>query len=94
MNEAASTIFSNPWLAGGAAGLWLWTNYAMSWLKGKFPYWTRKAWAPPVIAGVTGVLAGMATGEIGSTADLTNWVLISSGVGTAASSARDVYVGK
>ena len=62
----------------------------MKYLKKMFPRWDKKAWAPPIIGGISTLIAAMAAGQVTSW-QYAAWFFVSGlGAGGFASSARDV----
>lgn len=82
------------WMIGGLIGTALWTNVLMVILKGRFPDWQRKAWAPPLIGAVTAVLGALIGDQIHTWQQVAVWAATGVGAGATASSGRDIVVGK
>lgn len=87
-------ILMDGWMLAGLVGTALWTNLVMVVLKNRMPDWNKKAWAPPVIGLMTTVLGALVADQCNSWNELGMWVLTGLGAGSAASSGRDILVGK
>lgn len=66
----------------------------MAAFKKYIPDWDKKAWAPPLIGAFTMLITAMATGKVTDTKSAIAYFLVGYATGGAASSTRDIVVGK
>ena len=66
----------------------------MAALKKAVPDWDKKAWAPPLIGALTMLVTAMTTGKVTDWKSALVYFLVGYAAGGAASSTRDIVVGK